>query len=81
MAFLAASCALLRAAILARSAGSAMRLLYSSRLVRRMAAVRHSCEQYRDMWLAATNSLPHSPHFTLRTLAIDLSALALHWLQ
>lgn len=81
MAFLAAISALMRAAALARFSGSAMRLLYISRLALRAASVRHSSEQYRARRLAAANTLPHTPHFALRTLAINLSALALHWLQ
>ena len=76
-AFHALTCAL----AMARFSGSAMRLRSDSPLLRRRPSARHGLEQYLTERLVVENFLPHSLQPTRSTLAISLSALAVHFLQ
>ena len=46
-----------------------LRRRYQSALMRARDFFRHGAEQYLALWWAGENSLPHSPHCTMRSLA------------
>ena len=79
--FLDATHALVRASSLACLSGSAFSLRRLLFLLRRTASARHASEQYLAVLWVVANALPHIPHFTRRTRATILSALAAQRLQ